>query len=647
MINNKVVEIHNNSDYTRLLDKVRDKEVVLWIGAGFSRCAGFPSGYEMLQKIKSTCTQQEQKKLNEYNLLPDFTDKFVRLRGGKKTDLICILKDIFQVRITDEMLKNHKKLNNIPQIQTIITTNYDRLIEEAYGLDNIDIVRRDKDIPIVRKGKRRLYKIHSDFDNIEDLVITRQDYTKFFGEKMDSLLWSHIKSIISEKSILFIGYSLEDQNVDFLFQEIMNKLGDLLKESFVVIPDMEREEIRLLNSKGITYIDAKGEELIDVLEKDIKDTLCEDCNNGRVDFKTVKNIFRNEGVGLDFNIDGENVYLSSICKLPGDIEPDVKVKVSFSNHGKQKEFSEVMKNLYDVFKGKKFDTVNIPGEYVKTVRDDINGTKISQFGDRVQYKELICKPNPYEEVKCHMYFSDEEYEEIIMKWYLSKYLIQTEIQTKGFVFVIKDNLSEIEDNKFIVKDNKMTISFEERLNLIERNKSFKLLERWINGEEIKIYRSDDYSKVFKLPKIDERDKELILYIRQQSYIYTTLIQVQKYFGIKFETIDIASAEDLKSVIILNNYCNANGKISMSEIPIPLDKLSDIAFGNTKFKLDLYLSDRNESVNLLGKEIDLGRARVVCEDAYIKENLESNQYSDKSKMVVIKSESNNINIVYER
>lgn len=66
------------------MNKIRNKEIVLWVGAGFSRCGGFQSGYGLLEIIKSKYTECEKEKFKQYSLLPDFVEKFVRLRGGKR-----------------------------------------------------------------------------------------------------------------------------------------------------------------------------------------------------------------------------------------------------------------------------------------------------------------------------------------------------------------------------------------------------------------------------------------------------------------------------------------------------------------------------------------------------------------------------------
>ena len=145
---------------------------------------------------------------------------------------ICI-----NINISD--LYIHNSLKNIPQIQTIITTNFDDLFEKAYGND-IEVIIRDESIAtafsLINSDKVKLFKIHSDFTNPDLIIITKSDYLKFFDSDIYRPLWTEIKSIIAKKSIFFVGYSLEDPNIQFIFDKIIEKLGQFSNECFLAIP---------------------------------------------------------------------------------------------------------------------------------------------------------------------------------------------------------------------------------------------------------------------------------------------------------------------------------------------------------------------------------------------------------------------------
>lgn len=270
--------MHN---YEKLLNKIRNNEVVLWVGAGFSKYARVPMGGELVQKIKSSATQSEQKLLGDYNTLPDVAEEFVKMRNNRKTELFSIIKNALQVNINISDLYVHNSLKNIPQIHTIITTNFDDLFEKAYGND-IEVIIRDESIApafsSVNSDKIKLFKIHSDFTNPDLMIITKSDYVKFFDSDIYRPLWTEIKSIIAKKSIFFVGYSLEDPNIQFIFNRIVEKLGQFSNECFLATPQLPEYKQIDLSKKNISYIPMIAEEIVSKLEKDIKDKLTEDCS---------------------------------------------------------------------------------------------------------------------------------------------------------------------------------------------------------------------------------------------------------------------------------------------------------------------------------------------------------------------------------
>ena len=64
-------------------------------------------------------------------MLPDFAEEFVKLKNNNRHELLRLLESIF-IGNSPKSLEYHVKLASIPHINTIITTNYDRLFEDAY-----------------------------------------------------------------------------------------------------------------------------------------------------------------------------------------------------------------------------------------------------------------------------------------------------------------------------------------------------------------------------------------------------------------------------------------------------------------------------------------------------------------------------------
>ncbi|MFE4123980.1 SIR2 family protein [Priestia sp. YIM B13486] len=250
----------------RLIDKIRNNEVILWTGAGFSLYAGMPNVNKIQEEILNLCTEEEREYLQKINDLSDMTGNFVEMRNGSRNDLNRVLNKI--INIDPISLSTHNLLTEIPQINTIVTTNYDTLFEEAYGR-SLSTIIQNSNIPYVDDRQVKLYKIHGDIKQPDTIIITKNDYTNFFRRENEPI-WNKIKSLIAEKTILFVGYSLSDQNIDYLLDNVIANLGDNMKESFLVTPNLPRHKVNALSQKKVEYIPMTGEELVKTIHTEIK-----------------------------------------------------------------------------------------------------------------------------------------------------------------------------------------------------------------------------------------------------------------------------------------------------------------------------------------------------------------------------------------
>lgn len=643
--------------YEKLLNKIRNNEVVLWVGAGFSKYAGVPMGGELVEEIKSSATSSEKELLRYFNTLPEVAEEFVKMRNNKKTELFSIIKNALQVDINVSDLYVHNSLKNIPQIQTIITTNFDDLFEKAYGND-IEVIIRDESIAaafsMINSDKIKLFKIHSDFTNPDLMIITKSDYINFFNDNMYRLLWTEIKSIIAKKSILFIGYSLEDPNIQYIFDKIIEKLGQFSNECFLVSPRLPDYKQIDLSKKNISYIPMTAEEIVPKLEKDIKDRLIEDCNKGLVDFKKVKKVFENEGVNLDFQIFGQNPYLSSIGVLNGNADDiNMNVTISFENNKEEDdEYIDTMKKLYDFLNGLSFEPINIPGKFIKEVDSKINSYTVNPVSQNSQeHISLKLVPYPVEEFTGHLYFQDiNEPENVIFKRYVSKYLIQTEINHKSFKIVFKFPLKNVDEHHSKIDDKKLSIQWLKPSDLFEGSKVSKLLLKWLNGEKVSLYKVDDYSIHFDLPDLSVEKgnlKEVVESFRLQEYVYSNLVQIQRYYHVNFKVPDNISYDDIAIINRLSSIVKNNGKLYIKQLPIVDEKIIGLY---NKEKRDAFefnmVGEAEETIELFGTKIKLGRPHIHCDDAYLETENKPYGRDEKNSTAIIRSKSGNLFIEYK-
>lgn len=140
--------------------------------------------------------------------------------------------------IKPEYTEEVKKLKSISKknIAGIITTNYDLFFESLFE-DYKSYVGQDELVFSAIQGVAEIYKIHGSVSKPETIVINSSDYAAF-AEK-GKYLAAKLLTIFMEYPIVFIGYSLADQNIRNILTDIVaclpNDKFDRLQERFVFV----------------------------------------------------------------------------------------------------------------------------------------------------------------------------------------------------------------------------------------------------------------------------------------------------------------------------------------------------------------------------------------------------------------------------
>jgi len=97
----------------------------------------------------------------------------------------------------------------------IITTNYDRLLETSKEANAhlYTLISKDDDI-LSNNNFRYIIKMHGDIEHPETIVLKESDYINY--EQTHILISTFIKSLLIDHSFLFIGYSLNDYNLNLI-----------------------------------------------------------------------------------------------------------------------------------------------------------------------------------------------------------------------------------------------------------------------------------------------------------------------------------------------------------------------------------------------------------------------------------------------
>lgn len=329
-----------NAHYNGILDSIQDGMCVPFLGAGVNVSSGnykgLPLGYDVALDMVLSLTDLEKGQLQN---LAQRSSKDVRLRlaqvvaglseqemqGLSDEDLArhlesaeplptlfrVTLPDLARVALHVEVEQGYpnliKKIRKIlrdaecqpsPLLQTlaglplklIITANYDRLLERAFGDKPHEVVVQPVagfDEQDLQKIEQRLslpsgpiiYKIHGSFaddDNAADvpedsrLILTEEDYIQFLsviGQK-DMGMPDLISGKLVKATILFLGYSLQDWDFRTIYKALIEPLDQWRRpQSFAIQRDPPDFWVRYWERKGVTILDMDLYDFAEELQK--------------------------------------------------------------------------------------------------------------------------------------------------------------------------------------------------------------------------------------------------------------------------------------------------------------------------------------------------------------------------------------------
>jgi hypothetical protein len=210
-----------------LAHKARTKSLVLFIGAGVGLDAGLPNWDQLLDDLCPKEMTKEDRAILSRLDHRDYATLIEQQVGGPRK-LLKRLREILGGRPNIGL--THALLASLG-VEQSITTNYDDLFEKAHQSPLRPTEQRITVMPydLVKEGQPWLLKLHGSIEHdIEavrsssrakpSIVLTRSDYMNLARER--SALFGIVQALLVTKHLLFVGYSLSDENFHRLVDEI-------------------------------------------------------------------------------------------------------------------------------------------------------------------------------------------------------------------------------------------------------------------------------------------------------------------------------------------------------------------------------------------------------------------------------------------
>lgn len=206
-------------------NKVLNGEGALFVGAGASRAAGFVDWRGLLMEVADDLELSIDK---EHDLLA-LAQFHVNDKGGR-ANLDDRLIDAFTRDAAPT--PTHEILARLP-IDTVWTTNYEQLLEQAYrgAGRRVEVKLSIQNLAQARKGRDvTIYKMHGCVTQSHEAVLTKQDYELYDVKRR--LFTDSLKGDFIEKTLLFIGFSFSDPNVERILSKVREQLGQNCRPHF-------------------------------------------------------------------------------------------------------------------------------------------------------------------------------------------------------------------------------------------------------------------------------------------------------------------------------------------------------------------------------------------------------------------------------
>jgi len=244
---------------TLLLQAIERGRCVLFLGAGVSYEAGVPTASELAKMLADEAGYPESFPLD----LIKVSEYYQVLFG--RAQLVNKLREAVEGAIVPSA--THMLIATLRKFNSIITTNYDDLLERAHAEIGrpIYVVRHPADLPMVPIGSNvpTLLKIHGDLSSPENIVITEDDYYHYLDSSLKSTLGAVLRAQLATGTFLFVGYSLRDYNFFSLFESVRKELSDYMPRGFAAVPSPDLVEARFWLKRGIELIDATAKVLFE------------------------------------------------------------------------------------------------------------------------------------------------------------------------------------------------------------------------------------------------------------------------------------------------------------------------------------------------------------------------------------------------
>ena len=214
---------------------IREGNAAIFGGAGLSRPSGYVDWKGLLKPLATDIMLDIEK---EHDLLSvaQYYRNQRRTRHG-------INQAIIEAFSKDAAINENVRIVTRMPIFTYWTTNYDEVIETGIrqANRNPDVKSESDQLSTMKYDRDAIvYKMHGDVNHPAHAVLTKEDYELY--EYRRPLFRTALKGDLVSKVFLFIGFSFEDPNLDYILSQIHSLLGENVPDHYCFFKRVQEAE---------------------------------------------------------------------------------------------------------------------------------------------------------------------------------------------------------------------------------------------------------------------------------------------------------------------------------------------------------------------------------------------------------------------
>lgn len=214
---------------------IKEGNAAIFAGAGLSRASGYTNWKGLLKPMAEEIGLDIDKETDLLAVAQYYRNECTSRSRINSKILSAFTKDTVEN-------ENVNIITRLP-ISTYWTTNYDNLIEKG-----LEAANRKKDVKIesdqlvnaVPGRDAVVYKMHGDSERPANAVLTKDDYVLY--DKKRPLFKTVLKGDLLSKQFLFIGFSFEDPNLDYILNQIHALIGENVQEHYCFFRKVQRND---------------------------------------------------------------------------------------------------------------------------------------------------------------------------------------------------------------------------------------------------------------------------------------------------------------------------------------------------------------------------------------------------------------------